>query len=351
MNPYTFYQSDVRNPDELIIGSSDIPVIIKTKSSRIKKTPYELWEEKTGRVEPFKGNESTAWGHDLEPLLISAFIRKKYNHTIAYRFKIDYILHEEWRPSDYHPSTFFHPFTECKHVSHENFIAHADCLKKDNDFPFLIEAKTGAYFTRIKREGVEGFSLEDHTINGVPTDIILQVQWQMLCYNVDFTYVLLLVDDNKFHIYEVPAIKKWWPVMLEKADRFRWHCENDRPPKPESFKDIEKFFPDLMDRAIYVTGERAIIAEKMKQEKKSLQSKIKKYQDRINDINNATGLLMGNNKYLYNGETGQKIFQQIIIENQYNPVHPSAIKKQAPEVFEILEKKGLINKSNRRWIK
>lgn len=352
MNKYTFYQSDVRNQDELIIGSSDIPVIIKTPRSRIKKTQHELWEEKTGRVETFQGNKLTSWGHDLEPLLISKFIKQRYNPTTAYRFKVDYILHEEWRDiKKYKPSTFFHPFTECKHKDFLWTIAHADCLKNDRDFPYLIEAKTGGYYARVKREGREGFSLEDHTINGVPSDIILQTQWQMLCYDIDFTYVLLLVDTNKFHIYEVPAIKKWWSIILEKADRFRWHCENDKPPKPETFKDIEKLFPDLMDRAVYVTGERATIAEKMREEKNKLQSKIKKYKSRVDDINNACGLLMGDNKYLYNGETGQKLFQQIISKDQYNPIHPTTILKQAPEAYKILSEKGLINKHNKRWIK
>ena len=92
MNNYTFYQSGVRRPDELVIGSSDISIIIKTKNSRIKKSAYELWEEKTGKVEPFQGNDYTTWGHELEPLLISAFIRKKYNTKIAYKFKLDYII-------------------------------------------------------------------------------------------------------------------------------------------------------------------------------------------------------------------------------------------------------------------
>ena len=96
MNNYTFYQSNVRRENELIIGSSDIPVIIKTKNSRIKKSQYELWEEKTGKVKPFQGNDYTTWGHELEPLLISAFIRKNYNAKLAYKFKVDYILHQEY---------------------------------------------------------------------------------------------------------------------------------------------------------------------------------------------------------------------------------------------------------------
>lgn len=355
MNPYIFYQSDVRRQNELVIGSSDIPIIIKTKNSRIKKSAYELWEEKTGRVEPFQGNDYTIWGHELEPLLISAFIRKKYNSKLAYKFKIDYILHQEWRSETYYPATIFHSFTECRHPLFEWIISHGDCIcpyfKWNREKPIILEAKTGGYYARVKHEGIEGFDLEDHTATGVPSDILLQVQWQMLCYDINLTYVLLLIDDNKFHIYEVPAIKKWFPLMLEKASKFLWHCEKDKPPQPEKYSDIEKLFPGIKDKAIYITGERAIIAEQMKAEKKKLQSKIKKYQRRIDDINDAAGLLMQENKFLFNGETSKKIFQQVIIKDQYNPIHPSTIQKNDPVSFDRLTKLGLIKKSDRRYIR
>lgn len=353
MNDYTFYKSDVRKKDELIIGSSDIPIIIKTKNSHIKKSQYELWQEKTGRVELFQGNDFTTWGHELEPLLISAFIRSRYNSKLAYKFKVDYILHQEWRdPGKYVSATFFHPFTECRHKKFPWAIAHGDCIyynrKDDNG---LIEAKTGGYYARVRREGFEGFDLDDHTATGVPSDILLQVQWQMFVYDIDMTYVLLLVDDNKFHIYEVPAIRKWFPLMLEKASRFLWHCKNDKPPQPEKYDDIKKLFPEIQDKAVYVTGERAVIAEQMKTEKKKLLSKTKKLQKRIDDINDAAGLLMGENKFLYNGETSKKIFQQVIIKDQLNVIHPSTIQKNAPDAFDILNKKGLIKKSDRRYVR
>ena len=173
----------------------------------------------------------------------------------------------------------------------------------------------------------------------------------MLVYGIDFTYVLLLVDDNKFHIYEVPAIKKWFPLMLEKASRFHWHCIKDNPPQPEKYDDVIKLFPELKDKAIYVTGERAAIAEQMKAEKKKLLEKMRKYQKRIEDINDAAGLLMGENKFLYNGETSKKIFQQVFIQDQFNMIHPSTIQKNAPDAFDILNEKGLIKKSDRRYVR
>jgi len=353
MNQYTFYESDVRKPGELIIGSSDIPVIIKTKNSKIKKSQYELWEEKTGKVESFKGNDFTTWGHRLEPLLLSTFISERFGYnTVGKDFLIDYIRHDHIRIKNYKSKTIFEPYTECRHPQFPWAIAHADCVANTYlSDPYLIEAKTGGYFARVKREGIEGFDLDDLSENGVPSDVLLQVQWQMMCYNVNLTYVLLLIDDNKFYVYKVPAIKKWWPLLLEKASVFLWYCVNDKPPKPEKYDDIKKLFPEIKDRAIYVTGERALISDEMSKEKKKLLSKVKKYQKRIDDINNAAGLLMGDNKFLYNGETGKKVFQQVISTDQYNLIHPSTIEKFAPVAFEILQEKGLIKTYTRRYVK
>jgi hypothetical protein len=352
MNQYKFYQSDVRPEGKLFIGSSDIPVIIKTKNSKIKKSSYELWEEKTGKAECWQGNEATSWGSELEPLLLAKFIREFANLKTAYRFKIDYMLHQEYRKEKYIPATNFHPFTESVHPQFEWAIAHADCIACNGfDKPFLIEAKTGGYFARVRRDGIEGFDLDDHSSSGVPTDVLLQVQWQMLCYDIDMTYVLLLVDDNKFHVYEVSAIKKWWPLMLEKASRFYNYCITDKPPQPEKYDDVKGLFPEVKDKAVYMIGEQAIIANEMLEEKKRIQEKMKRMQNRLDDINDAAGLLIGESKYLYNGETNEKLFQQVIMKDQYNMIHPSTIKKEAEEAFKILESKGLIKKSDRRFIR
>ena len=349
MNPYTFYSDQVRNTKEIIIGSSDLPVIIKLPDSKIKKTTLELCEEKRGECEQFTGNDATEWGHDLEPLLISKFIEKNVNRKTAHQFKVDYILHEDYRYPGYKPPTLYHPFTECKHPKFPWAVAHADCIYT-GDKPYNIEAKTGGYFARVKREGVEGFDLEDHSANGVPGDILLQVQWQMLIYNVFFTYVLLLVDDNKFHVYKVPAIQKWWPLMIEKASRFYNCCITGERPQPENFNDVKKLFPEVFDRATYITGDRAIIAEEMKEEKKSLQAKIKKYNARIDDINDAAGLLMGDNKFLMNGETTKKIFQQVISKDLLPMIYAGTIQKEAPDEFTSLEQKGLIKKYDKRYV-
>lgn len=320
MNPITFYQSGVRDNKNIFIGSSDIPVIIKTEGTKVKKSQRELWQEKTGQIEGFKGNESTQWGHDLEPLVLAKHIKNNYGDDIAFEFKKDAIIHENFRPDDYRPPTDFLPYTEAIHPKFPWAVAHGDALFSGGKIsqPYLLEGKTGRFFSRIKRDNMEGFNISESTdiedYNKIPADVMLQVQWQMLCYGVDLTYVLLLVDDNQYFEFKIPAFKKWFPFLLEKASRFYNYCINMEQPPPEKKEDVYDMFSDLKDKAVYVTGDRAIIGYDMRMRKKHLQKLIKKYRSEVDDINDSAVLLMGENKFLYNGETGDKLFSQSVFK-------------------------------------
>lgn len=370
MNPFTYYSSGVRDNKSFFVGSSDIPIIIKTKRSHIKKSARELWLEKTGKVEGFQGNELTYWGHELEPLVLCRQIKETHGEEISFQFKKDTIIHQNNRPVDYKPPTQFLPYTEAIHPKLPWAVAHADCLFTDrtqfttvemdgktynvpildqDSNPYLLEAKTGRFFARIKRDNMVGFDvsgddIEDH--HKIPADVMLQVQWQMLCYGINLTYVLLLVDDNQFFRYEIPAFKKWWPYLIEKASVFMNHCINDTTPPPEKKEDIFGLLNDLKDQAVYVTGERALIAEDMKARKKHLKSLAKKYKDEITDIDNAAALLMAENKFLYNGETGDKVFSQSKY-SQYGLISPNGLTEEDRDKYEKL---GIVKKIDIRKV-
>ena len=52
------------------LGGSDVAVILGLSKY---KSPYELWLEKTGRAEPFKGNDATHWGQRLEDVIADEY--------------------------------------------------------------------------------------------------------------------------------------------------------------------------------------------------------------------------------------------------------------------------------------
>lgn len=361
MNNFTYYPGDVRDKTRLIIGSSDIPVIIKPRGSKIKKSQYDLYLEKRNETPGFEGDTFTEMGHELEPLIISHFIKQNFDKKMAYKFKVDYILHELQRLPGYRPPTPFHPYTEAAHHQFPWAIAHADALYIPSDTdnidpvlnkPFLIEAKSGGHFARIRRDNMDGFDKDDLTPDGVPIDVLLQVQWQLFIYDVDLCFVMLLIDDNKFYIYPVPSIRKWWPVMIEKASRFHWHVENGKIPPPENYDDIRRILPEVEDKAAYVVGEKATMAAAMKAEYDRYGKLIKKYEGAKADIKDAAALMMGDSKWLYNGETGEKLFTQVFTPGVEKPLFPSSLKGGEFEfLYEMLESKGLIGTYDRRFIR
>lgn len=373
MNPITFYPAGVRDNKTLSVGSSDISVIVKTKHSHVKKSARELWQEKTGRAEGWGGNELTYWGHELEPLVLCREIKESHGEEMAFEFKKDAIIHQNFRPEGYKPTTNFLPYTEAIHPQFPWAVAHADCFFTpsveyttvtidgktftvpilDQSFQsssFLLEAKTGRFFSRIARDNMEGFdvsgnsAVEDH--HKIPADVLLQVQWQMMCYGIDLTYVLLLVDDNQFFRYEIPAFKKWWPFLLEKASRFINYCVNDETPPPEKKEDVFSILSDLKDSAIYVSGDRALIAEDMKARKKFLMNRMKKDKMSVSDINDAAALLMGENKYLFNAETAGKVFSQSKYQ-QYGLISPNGLTEEDRLKYEKL---GIVKKIDIRKV-
>ena len=349
-NNITFYPAGVRDSKGLFIGSSDIAVIIKTKGSHVKKSMYELWKEKTGRAKGFEGNEATWWGHEHEPLVLARQIKETHGDDIAFKFKCDAIIHQNFRPPEYQPPTDFLPYTEAIHPKFPWAMAHADCLAVNDGEPYLLEAKTGRFFSRVERDNMEGFNIvlddEIDDWHKVPADVLLQVQWQMICYGVDLAYVLLLVDDNQFFRYRIPAFKKWWPFMIEKASRFLNYCINDEMPPPEKKEDVFDIFDEVKDSAVYVSGDRALILEDMKARKKHLGKVKKKAVQEIEDINDAATLLMGDNRFVYSAETSSKLFSQSLSKG-FTMVHKSKMDKEDAEKY---TERGLITEYDNRKV-
>lgn len=346
MNNFTFYKDDVREEGRVFVGASDMP----TLCNLTKRSALEKWEVDTGRTESFKGNDFTEMGHELEPLVLSRFIKKQYQDPkTAYRFKLDYILHEHHRLDTYKPPTPFYSFTEAVHPDFDFCVAHADMLNIENSR--TTEVKTGGYFARVRRNDSPGFDLEDHSENGIPADVMIQKQFQFMCYGNTEGEVVLLVDDNKMHIYEVKAKPHWYPKMIELASRYMWCVKNDKPPIPKHFGDIKKIFPEVTDLTTYITGDKAILARQMKEERIRLKKIVKRYDKRIKDINDAFSLLIGGNKMLIDGETMEKICTQIVSKNQYNPIFPSAIKKEFPDIYDKLLEAGKIKFHDKRYIR
>lgn len=292
MNPYHRIR-DFHGVRRRAVGSSDIPTLAGL-TKRWGSTPYRLWEEKTGRREPWRGNDATWWGHIHEDTVLHRFVRDRFDLETARRFLVAKIRDRSTRPLMVQ--------TECTHPDYRFALAHADLLVEDQ--PLIVEAKSHGLYAASRTEDPDfGYDPEDRGQNGVPASVFLQVQWQLLCYGVDSAEIAVLINTNDYRTYgPIAPDRKIQEQELALAERFMWHVENDRPPKPETWDDICALFPKPTQTTAMVAGEQEEFARRAVEKKSRLLKAEKRIKSELAEIRNALGLLIGENSVLTTAE-------------------------------------------------
>ena len=141
------------------IGGSDVSIIAGINPF---KSIYELWLEKTKKVEPEEGNsEYTHFGTLLEPI-----VRKEFMDRTGIKVRQKHMLLQSER----------YPF----------MFADLDGVIRENGKLCIFEAKTASAY---KQEIWE---------QGVPAPYILQVQHYMAVTGAEKTYIAAIVGGNHF---------------------------------------------------------------------------------------------------------------------------------------------------------
>lgn len=314
------------------VGSSDIPTLALL-NKRYGQTPYTLWEEKTGRREPFRGNRRTYWGTMLEGLVLREYISEHGlgNPTgfyLAYlarkhRARRNVVIYAEFRHPEY-------PFA----------LSHPDLVVLENEGR-IQEAKTAGFFSARRDSDPDyGYSEEDTSQNGIPASVFLQVQWQMFTAGIPVGGVSLLADTANYREYG-PIVQDFrtQEKCLALAERFWWHVQHDTPPKPETWEDVVSMFPAVRETTAMVGGEHETEAREMAAEYKTLGAQIKKLEDRREDIKSAFGVWMGANKLLTTAE-GEKLATQGEVSSEYFDL--KKLRAEKPETYEALKAEGFI---------
>jgi len=324
------------------IGASDIPIILGISTF---KTPFDLWQEKTGKVEPWRGNNYTSWGHKHEVNILSSYVEDTENSDIAWVFELDFLRNKYSRGDDYIPATLFYPYTEFIHPDVKWAIAHPDLIDLKNNVN--IEAKSGRRFANMKRGDMDGFDPDDP--QGIPLKYYVQLQWQMMCAGMKNSQLRALIDTSDLMIFNIESNIKIQEKLLEMASRFKYCMEKDKPPMPINKYDIEKLFPEVHEKTAYLVGSESEFAIKMKERKKFLSEKEKKIKSEIDDINDALFVLIGSNKYLYD-ENNEKICSQVFFESEYIK-SAKEIEKIDNQLYLTLKEKGIIEKKEIRYVR
>lgn len=218
------------------IGSSDIATIMGVNPYQ---TPYQLWQEKTGRIQSFQGNAATEHGKREEP--------KARN----------------WLQGDYKPIFIEHP-------DHTFVYASLDAYSAEKKLIVEIKSPYGGTNRKIK-------SYEE-----IPIYWIYQVQWQHFIarqYIPEVGAKILIWIDNVASLYDISPDFDLQEKMMECANNF-WTRHVIYDYSPEKSKS-DTHFLDNQELNKYLEDYNAISEEEMnlKQQKDSLKSKILSFCD------------------------------------------------------------------------
>lgn len=192
MNAITIARTDDLTHQEWLnlrqngIGGSD--AAIAAGLSRWK-TPYELWLEKTGQIEPKDPGEKALWGKLLEPV-----IREEFSRRTGFQVEL---VNEVLQ----HPN---YPF----------MIANLDGLVVEPRA--IFEAKTtGSYLSHDE----------------IPDEYMLQIQHYLAVTGLHVTYLAVLIRGNKFEWHCIKRDDELISLLIRAEKKF-WHYVQTVTPPP-----------------------------------------------------------------------------------------------------------------------
>jgi hypothetical protein len=339
MNDFTYYKDHDFEKGRKYIGASDIPTL-SLMNTKYGQTPYTLFQEITGRTERKYAGERAKAGKELEPLVLKFALEKIPEFEL---YAKNYYIS---RISENNYFREFHNFTEAVHPERPYLLSHADLL--ETSMPVIVEAKTTGFFGALRKNDIDiGYDEFDLSANGIPASVYLQIQTQMLTYDVTTAYVSAQIDTGVHRLYgPIHYHKKTQEKILALAERFWWHIENDKEPKPEIWSDVVSQNPVLQEDSKEVVGgesEQEVI--EMKERAKILRKKEKEIKKELKDLKNAVGIIIGKNKYLESAE-GRNLATQFEVNKFYAKLKD--LEKDHPRKFKNLLEDGYIYESSYR---
>lgn len=327
------------------LGSSDIPTLAGL-NLKYGKSTFTLWQEKLGIIEGFTGNEATYWGHRHEINILYKYIENLTTSEIAQKWLIKRLQGKNKFKADGYE---FHSNTVAEQ---DDFVAHADLVVRHPDKSYSIqEAKSlRLYASKIDESGEFGYSNEIRTLEGIPLSVYLQIQFQMKLYGIKKAGVSALIDTSDYREYGTGDIDNNTIDKISKlCDVFMYHVKNNIPPKVELWSDVVSMFPVIQENASIIKLDEkldnGIQLSDILEKREILKSKIKEQEKEIDDIDNAIGLLIGNNTRL---QTPKGDVLVTCSESERESLSLKTLQEKEPEIFNKIKEKNLINVSKFR---
>lgn len=235
---------DVTQNRNLYIGGSDIAAVLG--KSRYK-TPYRLWCEKTGQIEPTIANEEAVeMGNRLEQFVADLFSAKTNKNVRR-------------APKGY------------QHSDYPYMVAHVDRLITGSDE--LLECKTCSAYKL------------DEWQNSIPQEYILQVIWYLGITGRKRGWIACLIGGQKFDYKVIDFDAELFDIMVNKAKEFWNMVQTNKAPLilPEDDETLGQVYPDHSEDLIDAQefNERAAYLQELKMERDEINKEIKEIETEL----------------------------------------------------------------------
>jgi putative phage-type endonuclease len=194
-----------RQERKLGIGGSDMPIIMGLSTY---KTPYQLYLEKTGTLEPEDDmSEYQYWGHQLEGIVREEF-SKRNNVEVET------------------PQTLIHPFYDFLRANIDGFVP---------SFNAVLEVKCSSSFM-AQQWGEDGSDV-------IPMPYLVQVAHYCAVTNADCAYIAVLIGGNDYREFKYTRDMELEEHVINAAKEF-WNCvQTNTPPPAINQSDVKLMFP------------------------------------------------------------------------------------------------------------
>lgn len=204
--------------DRYGIGASEIAAACGICSFR---SPLSLWLEKTGKGEPFSGNDHTAWGQALEPLL---------RFWYSQRTQLPVLVP---------PASIFHPTLTWARCTPDGIALAPD----ETTWLHLVQCKN------VGRRQAWRWGEDVTDPNSVTHEYHAQVAWEMYVTGMDRCDLIASIGGSPPVIYEIHRDAQFEAELVEAASEF-WRCvETGRPPRVDHSEDWTKYLAQQMKRS------------------------------------------------------------------------------------------------------
>jgi len=246
------------------IGGSDAGTILGVNPY---KSRYDLWEEKTTKVDTFQTSINVDLGNALEPMILDHY--KKINNLTDNEFK-----------------------TDVPHLTHKKYkymAANLDALDIKNNV--IVEAKFSKA-TSLWAEEREGYALA----SDIQPHIYGQIMHYMVVTGLREAVVVALIDGFKleFRTYKFKYDEAYClNLKLKELQFWDWVQTKEIPPAMNKYE-VERIYVPNEDKAVTANSEQLALVDaygNISEQLKSLQKQKKELANKIAlSLNESTAL-------------------------------------------------------------